>query len=570
MGNDHKQPKHNSEPVFSFDEVGWLTEFRKRYTKGFHDLDHPESPQKSPDESISHESSPDKSDIQQTEYQKRYAKNNHGHESLESPQIKLQPNAAAPSATHKSGEYTVRRSSDISDLPYIMRGPENKRTHAKKSSQSAISKGLSAKSNVLEPKGDNSHTIKYPGIPKLQSQTAHISNLLKYPETIIPENNPKYKLGNYRSKKFLRKITDQAPGLEGLIREMQSFPAATNDEKAIAFRKLAAWQEVDLNRLIELCMPNIIKTAYKLSTLYEWDLEDAVSEAFLTAMEIIRSRKASTPAIFTSRFNHRMIKKAQLSWTFFPMEPSDMNDVLTLRSILENNDLDAGQVYSQVVQKEVQDRFKDPKRLIQAEHNLILQNVIRESDLLSQAELARELQVTEYALEKYYDIQTDSGLEIMPDEENEDTCLYHLIPGDDPFEENADAHLDYYQLLYKLIKRLTAREARIISLRYGLAGKPEMTLEQIGNTLHISRARVQQIEAEAIRKIKWHASRKKYRTISDSDDTNAVLAEPALLVDEADANKQAPKKKRTSNKRKPAKKTSLGIQTFGRSRNRKK
>ncbi|MFP6638845.1 MAG: sigma-70 family RNA polymerase sigma factor, partial [Myxococcota bacterium] len=53
-----------------------------------------------------------------------------------------------------------------------------------------------------------------------------------------------------------------------------------------------------------------------------------------------------------------------------------------------------------------------------------------------------------------------------------------------------------------LIGSLTSREQLILRLRYGLAGEEEHTLEQIGQTLGLSRERVRQLEARALKKLR--------------------------------------------------------------------
>ena len=53
-----------------------------------------------------------------------------------------------------------------------------------------------------------------------------------------------------------------------------------------------------------------------------------------------------------------------------------------------------------------------------------------------------------------------------------------------------------------LIGTLTPREQLILRLRYGLAGEEEHTLEQIGQSLGLSRERVRQLEARALKKLR--------------------------------------------------------------------
>lgn len=63
--------------------------------------------------------------------------------------------------------------------------------------------------------------------------------------------------------------------------------------------------------------------------------------------------------------------------------------------------------------------------------------------------------------------------------------------------------------LIGMMKILSKKEARILSMRYGLKGRRPMTLEKIGNMFKISRERVRQIEVAAIRKLKAVLKEKK-------------------------------------------------------------
>ncbi|NCA96518.1 MAG: sigma-70 family RNA polymerase sigma factor, partial [Methanomicrobia archaeon] len=62
--------------------------------------------------------------------------------------------------------------------------------------------------------------------------------------------------------------------------------------------------------------------------------------------------------------------------------------------------------------------------------------------------------------------------------------------------------------LYDIMKDLTDREERVLRLRYGLDDNRPRTLEEVGKEFGVTRERIRQIEAKAIRKLR-HPSRSK-------------------------------------------------------------
>ena len=63
--------------------------------------------------------------------------------------------------------------------------------------------------------------------------------------------------------------------------------------------------------------------------------------------------------------------------------------------------------------------------------------------------------------------------------------------------------------LYRVLHTLTEREELVISFRYGLNGECEHTLEECGQEFEVTRERIRQIEAKALRKLR-HPERSKY------------------------------------------------------------
>jgi RNA polymerase primary sigma factor len=62
-----------------------------------------------------------------------------------------------------------------------------------------------------------------------------------------------------------------------------------------------------------------------------------------------------------------------------------------------------------------------------------------------------------------------------------------------------------------VLKTLTPREEKIIKMRYGLEDGSEHTLEQVGQTFAVTRERIRQIEAKALRKLRHHSRSNRLR-----------------------------------------------------------
>lgn len=133
-------------------------------------------------------------------------------------------------------------------------------------------------------------------------------------------------------------------------------------------------------------------------------------------------------------------------------------------------------------------------------------------------EYGREPQVEEIA--KEMNMSVDKVREIMkiaqepvsletPIGEEEDSHLGDFIPDDDaPAPAEAASFLLLKEQLTGVLETLTSREEKVLRLRFGLDDGRARTLEEVGKEFNVTRERIRQIEAKALRKLR-HPSRSK-------------------------------------------------------------
>ncbi len=146
-----------------------------------------------------------------------------------------------------------------------------------------------------------------------------------------------------------------------------------------------------------------------------------------------------------------------------------------------------------------------------------INKLIRVSRQLLQ-ELGREPLPEEIA--KHMDMSVDKVREIMkiaqepvsletPIGEEEDSHLGDFIPDDDALAPaEAAAFTMLKEQLISQLRTLTPREEKVLRLRFGLDDGRARTLEEVGKEFNVTRERIRQIEAKALRKLR-HPSRSK-------------------------------------------------------------
>ena len=100
--------------------------------------------------------------------------------------------------------------------------------------------------------------------------------------------------------------------------------------------------------------------------------------------------------------------------------------------------------------------------------------------------------------------------------EEEDSHLGDFIPDEDsPAPAEAASYTLLKEQLNDVLKTLTPREEEVLRLRFGLDDGRTRTLEEVGEKFQITRERIRQIEAKALRKLRHPSRSKKLRAYLD-------------------------------------------------------
>ena len=100
--------------------------------------------------------------------------------------------------------------------------------------------------------------------------------------------------------------------------------------------------------------------------------------------------------------------------------------------------------------------------------------------------------------------------------EEEDSHLGDFIPDDEaPVPAEAASQTLLKEQLAEVLKTLTPREEKVLRLRFGLEDGRPRTLEEVGKEFQVTRERIRQIEAKALRKLRHPSRSKKLRDFLD-------------------------------------------------------
>ena len=125
-------------------------------------------------------------------------------------------------------------------------------------------------------------------------------------------------------------------------------------------------------------------------------------------------------------------------------------------------------------------------------------------------EIGEELELEPDRVREIFKISQDVTSLETPVGEDDSSFLGDFIPDESQLSPVDSASKQLLKdHLEEVLGSLSDREAKVLRLRFGLDGNKQMTLEEVGKVFGVTRERIRQIEAKALRKLKHPSRRKK-------------------------------------------------------------
>jgi RNA polymerase primary sigma factor len=135
------------------------------------------------------------------------------------------------------------------------------------------------------------------------------------------------------------------------------------------------------------------------------------------------------------------------------------------------------------------------------------------------ARLAQELTISAASVRKA--LLANQDVELV-DECDSVLRRYLSVPSSDAQPDDIALDGQVSNVVGQILSELTAREARVIRLRFGIGTEDSMTLEEVGKEYGVTRERIRQIEAKALRKLRHPSRLERFRDVIALGDLGVV------------------------------------------------
>jgi RNA polymerase primary sigma factor len=138
------------------------------------------------------------------------------------------------------------------------------------------------------------------------------------------------------------------------------------------------------------------------------------------------------------------------------------------------------------------------------------------------ATIAAKMDITEDRVRKILKIAKEPISMETPIGDDDDSHLGDFIEDTGNMSpEEASTYKSMQEVFDEVLNSLTEREGKVLRMRFGIGLSSDQTLEEVGKQFDVTRERIRQIEAKALRKLRHPSRADKLKSFLDSDSSNS-------------------------------------------------
>lgn len=289
------------------------------------------------------------------------------------------------------------------------------------------------------------------------------------------------------------KIVELDESLKNFVTEVRNIKPPQWKEFSELKYQVAEGNQYARDRMIEMHLRNALRIALQRAETYDMDIQDAVGEACIGLITAVDKYDPDTNGAFGSYASMWILQNisrqqpTQRTLMYYPVHKKDSYFLAypILKAAGYAGDLDAlndTDVYDLLANK------------------LLFTNKQTEDAI--------------YATIPFESYENLVNVFEKHEFEKEKTFLFPQELLSDDMEEKIVAVMMQKQV-YEVLHMLTKREQQVLELRYGLNDGVAKTLEEVGMVFNITRERIRQIEAKALRKLRHPSRSQKLRDYID-------------------------------------------------------
>ncbi|MCR0417535.1 sigma-70 family RNA polymerase sigma factor [[Clostridium] innocuum] len=318
------------------------------------------------------------------------------------------------------------------------------------------------------------------------SDVDRISEAVQLHDVIVYENEPNedldedledYSRVDYDS--IFNEVIELSQELKYVVELIRELPTPQYKEISLLTIQSANGNEYARERLILLHLRVVLKIALSMTKQYDLDITDSVSTGFVglvTAVDKYDPNGFSAFQSYASMWIQQHIQReCNPTWFEYYFPAHYKNTMLTIKNKFEfiYGSIDDGMSNEDMIEfsrKYADELQEEPKKVY-----LCLKRI---------------------KTQKWGHVYLDELLD------SEDESYLPLLISNEPTPEEYTIKKMIREEIFKTLQSLTEREEKVISLRFGLLDDKERTLEEVGKDFNVTRERIRQIEAKALRKLR--------------------------------------------------------------------